>query len=91
MLAPALNLLGCRFMNILIENADTLEYLTSNGQWTKNVAEAKNFAATVIALEAAKKEPIHNFNIVSYIAQTKQFINLDNGNGSKGAPETVTV
>ena len=28
------NLLGCPPMNILIENGDTLEYLTEAGQWT---------------------------------------------------------
>ena len=71
-------------MNILIEDAESLEYLGSNGQWTKNVAEGKSFRATDAALQVAKKEPIGRFNIVSYISQTGQFINLDHGRG-KGA------
>ena len=74
-------------MNILIEDAETLQYLTSSGEWSKNVAEGKAFAATTAAFEVAKKEPIHKFNIVCYIAQTRQFINLDHGRG-KG-PETA--
>jgi hypothetical protein len=73
-------------MNILIEDAETLEYLTHDGQWTKNVAAGKTFRATETAFEVAKREPIRKFNIVCYIAQTGQFINLDHGRG-KG-PET---
>lgn len=73
-------------MNILIEDAEKLEYLTSNGKWAKNAAEGKCFEATETAFEAAKNEPIHEFNIVCYITETKQFINMDHGRG-KG-PET---
>ena len=68
-------------MNILIENADTLEYLTSTGHWTKKATEGKSFVATVVAFEAAKQEQIGKFNIVCYIPQSKQFINLDHGKG----------
>ena len=67
------------FMNILIEDAETLQYLTSNSQWTKNASEGKDFGATKTAFQAAKKEPIGRFNIVFYISQTKQFVNLDHG------------
>ena len=75
-------------MNILIEDAETLEYLTSNGQWTKNAVEGKTFTATALAFEVAKKEPIHKFNIVCYIPQTKQFINMDHGRG-KGPTDSA--
>jgi hypothetical protein len=68
-------------MNILIEDAETLQFLDGNGLWTKDVAKGKNFLATQLAYLAAKKEPIGKFNIVSYIAQTKQFINLNHGKG----------
>ncbi|HTL72104.1 MAG TPA: hypothetical protein VL863_02280 [bacterium] len=68
-------------MNILIENAETLQFLDGDGLWTKDVAKGKNFLATQLAYLAAKKEPIGKFNIVSYIAQTKQFINLNHGKG----------
>lgn len=76
-------------MNILIEDAETLEYLTSNGQWTKNASEGKCFSLTTTAFEVAKQELIRKFNIVCYIAQTKQFINLDHGRGK--APAAVAA
>ncbi len=84
-------------MNILIENNDTLEYLTPAGQWTKNPLNAKSYPATKTAFRAAKQEAIGKFNIVCYIPQSSQFINLDHGRGagSPGAPlenpETVTT
>jgi hypothetical protein len=89
MLALPSNLLVCPLMNILIENAETLEYLTSNGQWTKNAEKGKCFGFTTAAAAAAKQEPIGKFNIVCYIAQSKQFINMDHGRG-KGV-ETITA
>lgn len=76
-------------MNILIEDAETLEYLTMSGQWTKDATEGKKFTATEAAFEVAKQEAIGKFNIVCYIPQTKQFINLDHGRG-KGS-ETVAA
>jgi hypothetical protein len=73
-------------MNILIEDAEKLEYLTSSNLWTKNAAEGKNFGATGTALEFAKQEPMGRFNIVCYIPQSKQLINMDHGRG-KGLVE----
>jgi len=75
-------------MSILIEDAETLEYLTSSGRWTKKPADGRSFGATTAAFEVAKKEPIRKFNIVCYIPQTRQFINMDHGRG-KGT-EVVT-
>jgi hypothetical protein len=69
-------------VNILIENNDTLEYLTSAGQWTKNPLGGKCYPATRAAFRVAKQEPIGKFNIVCYIPDTKQFINLDHGRGA---------
>jgi hypothetical protein len=69
-------------MNILIENNDTLEYLTSEGQWTKNPQDGKRYPATRIAFRAAKLEAIGKFNIVCHIPQTNQFINMDHGRGT---------
>ena len=77
-------------MNILIEDAEKLEYLTSDNKWTKKASEGKNFGATETAFAVAKKEPIGKFNIVFYISQTQQFINMDHGRG-KGLAETSTV
>jgi hypothetical protein len=73
-------------MNILIENAESHEYLNSNSEWTKNAVDAKRFSATGLAFAAAKKESIGKFNIVGYIAETKQFVNMEHGRG-KGAAE----
>jgi hypothetical protein len=81
------NLLECSFMNILIEDAEKLEYLTSSNLWTKNAAEGKNFGATGVAFDFAKQEPMGRFNIVCYIPQSKQFINMNHGRG-KGIGET---
>jgi len=72
-------------MNILIENYDTLEYLTEAGQWSKNPLDGKCFPATATAFRAAKLEAIGKFNIVCHIPGTNQFINLDHGRG-KGMP-----
>ncbi len=74
-------------MNILIEDAESREYLTTTGQWTKNAALGKAFGTTEAAVQVAKKEPIRKFNIVCHIAQSSQFINLNHGRG-KGPPET---
>lgn len=81
MLVVQENLVTCPSMNILIEDAETLEYLGSNGLWTKNATKGKSFETRQVAFEAAKKEPIHKFNIVCYISQTEQFINMDHGRG----------
>ena len=82
--------IACPTMNILIENAESLEFLTSNSQWTKKASAAKCFGLTQTALEAAKKELIGKFNIVAYIPDTQQMINLEHGRG-KGAPEAATA
>jgi hypothetical protein len=76
-------------MNILIEDADSLEYFTINSIWSKNILDAKRFANTATAFAAAKKEAIGKFNIVGYILETKQFVNLNHGRG-KGL-EAVTA
>jgi len=58
-------------MNILIEDAETLEFLASNGRWTKKPSEGTNFTETQTAYTAAKREPIRKFNIVRYFSGTK--------------------
>jgi len=73
-------------MNILIENNETLEYLTSKGDWTKNPLKGQIFPSTEPAFRAAKAESIGKFNIVGYIPMTNQFVNLEHGRG-KGSPE----
>lgn len=73
-------------MTILIENADSLEYLTGDSHWTKIAADGKRFLKTLAAFDAAKKELIGRFNIVGYFPDTRQFINLHHGRG-RGAGE----
>jgi hypothetical protein len=77
-------------MKTLIEDAEKLEYLTSNNQWTKNAAEGKDFGATEAALAVAKQEPMGKFNIVCYFRKTKQLFNLNHGRGA-GIAETSAV
>jgi hypothetical protein len=69
-------------MNILIENNDTHEYLTSPGKWSKNPLEGKQFPATIVAFRAARQEEIGKFNIVFHIPGTDQIVNLDHGHGT---------
>ncbi len=87
MLAVPENLIGWRLMKILIEDAETLQYLTPSGQWTKTTAKGKSFATSRAAFDEARKEPIHRFNVVLSVPQSDQLINLDHGRG-KGPAET---
>jgi hypothetical protein len=75
-------------MNILIENADSLEYLAADNHWTKIAAEGKHFPRAGAAFDVAKKEAIGKFNIVGYITETRQLINLNHGRG-RGLPEAL--
>ena len=77
------SLLSCPFMNILIENSETLEYFINAGEWTKNPRDGKCFQAVEAAVQAAKREVIDKFNIVGHIPATNQFINMDRGRGRK--------
>jgi hypothetical protein len=75
-------------MNILIEDAESLEYFTMNSLWSKNILDARRFTNTLAAFAAAKKEAIGKFNIVGYFSDTKQFVNLNHGRG-KGLEEVA--
>jgi len=70
-------------MNILIEDAETQEFLASAGGWTKKPDKGAKFPTTRAALAAAKTEPIGKFNIVRYFAETEQLINMDHGRGKR--------
>jgi len=84
------HLLRWRSMNIMIENADSLEYLTVDNHWSKIAAEGKHFPRTGAAFDVAKKEAIGKFNIVGYVPETRQFINLNHGRG-RGVAEAVAA
>ena len=69
-------------MNILIEDAETQEFLTREGRWTKKPDQGASFATTRAACAAAKRELIGKFYIVLYFGDTEQLINLDHGSGN---------
>ena len=75
-------------MNILIENDETLEYLTETGTWTMNPETGQRFGSRAAALKAAKAQAIGRFNIVWHIPASNQFVNLDHGRG-KGLGEVA--
>jgi len=50
------NVVTYAFMNILIEDAETLKYFTNDNKWTKKASEGKSFVATEAAFDVAKKE-----------------------------------
>lgn len=75
-------------MNILIENEETLEYLIEENNWSKNPGKGKPFSTSRLAFRAAKLEAIGRFNIVGFIPETKQFINLNHGRGTVKAVES---
>ena len=82
-------------MHILIENAESREYLANNGEWTKKADEGRDFGATQAAYEAATREPIGKFNIVCYILQKPRFIviTMDQGTGTcpvQGSPLAIS-
>jgi hypothetical protein len=77
-------------MNILIENAETQEFLASDGCWTKKSSQGASFATTRAAQTAGKKEPIGRFNVVGQFDGSEQFFNLDCGSG-KGASSRPRV
>ena len=52
------NVLSCSFMNILIEDAETLEFLAGNGQWTKNVAEGKSYLTIAIGCTGGRHRSV---------------------------------
>lgn len=76
-------------MHILIENDETLEYLTNENNWSKNPLKGKRFLSSQLAFRAAKLETIGKFNIVCHILQTNQFINLNHGRGTRKSEEVM--
>jgi hypothetical protein len=70
-------------MTILIENAESFEYLAADSSWTKNARDAMAFPSTRIAFAAAKVQSIGKFNVVGYVSETKQLISMDHGRGAR--------
>jgi hypothetical protein len=68
-------------MTILIENADTLEFLTRDGRWTKHAGEAATYRTSTLAKEFGTAAPIGRFNVVGAFKNSPQLTNLDEGCG----------
>ena len=71
-------------MKILIEDAESLKYFTGEGQWSKAASEGQCFTEANQAMQAAKQARIGKFNIVAFIPDNNQLVNLNHGRG-KGA------
>jgi hypothetical protein len=70
-------------MTILIENAETQEYLTRDGRWTRKMDQAATFRTSTLAKESAVTFPIGGFNIIGGFPTSAQLVNLDEGVGGK--------
>jgi hypothetical protein len=70
-------------MTILIENAETHEYLTKDGRWTRKMDQAATFQTSTLAKQSATGFPIGGFNIVGVFRTSAQLVNLDAGRGGK--------
>jgi hypothetical protein len=71
------------FVKIIIEDAETLEFLTSEGRWTKDLARAAAFPNSAAAKTRGSAIPIGRFNVVGSFARWPQLTNLDEGCGSR--------
>jgi len=84
------NVVTSEFMNILIEDAETLQYLTSNSQWTKNASKAKTSGPPKRPFRLRKKNRSAGLTSFFTSPKTRQFINMDHGRG-KGLAEASPV
>jgi len=69
-------------MTILIENADTLEYLAKDGRWSKKVTDALTYRTSTLAREHGVTVPVARFNVVGVFKNSPQMVNLDEGVGA---------
>lgn len=70
-------------MTILIENAETHEYLSRDGRWTRKMEQAATFRTSTLAKESALAFPIGVFNVIGTFQTSAQLVNLDAGCGGK--------
>ena len=66
-------------MTILVENAETFEYLANDGRWTRNMDQAATFRTSTLAKQSAIGLPIGEFNIIGRFRTSPQVMNLDDG------------
>jgi len=70
-------------MTILVENAETFEYLTADGRWTKKIDQAATYRSSTLAKASATGAAIGRFNIIGAVRKSSQIVNLDEGCGEK--------
>lgn len=71
-------------MRILIENAETSEFLTAQDEWTHDAKRATTYATTTSAKEHGSAAKIGKFNVIGIFANSSQITNLDDGCGTAG-------
>jgi hypothetical protein len=69
-------------MKIVIENAETQEFLTADGKWTRNSKQAAVYSNTTTAKARGASAPIGRFNVVGTFKDSPQITNLDEGSGT---------
>ena len=69
-------------MTIFVENAETLEYLTADGRWTKKMEQAATYRSSTLAKAFATTAKIGRFNIIGAVQRSSQIVNLDEGHGA---------
>jgi len=71
-------------MTIFIENADTQEFLSREGAWTKHFEKAATYRSSTLAKAFAQTAQIGRFNVIGGFHNSPQLVNLDEGQGVKG-------
>ena len=66
-------------MTIFIENAETLEFLTKDGRWTKNFDKAAIYRTSTSARQFGAAASIGRFNVIGGFRNSPQLVNLDEG------------
>ena len=69
-------------MKIIIENAETLEFLMPDGGWTKDVKRAATYQNSDKAKERGAQVAMGRFNVVGSFTAWPQLTNLDEGFGT---------
>jgi hypothetical protein len=70
-------------MRIIIENAETNEFLTADGTWTKDAKHAMAYQTSEKAKERGSQVAMGRFNVVGSFSVWPQLTNLDEGIGTK--------
>ena len=56
-------------MKVVIQNADTRQYLAAQDHWTAHAVDAKDFAFSLHARSAARSLNLKNFQVLFYFPE----------------------